>query len=527
MSIISLRCLLFALLVTVFYFIVPKKTQWMVLLSSNIIFYSFSGIRYLLYMLWTSFAAYIAAKKLEHISLLSKQIADSALAPKEKKAIRNQLQSIRKFLCAIAVLAAMSIWAVIKYGNFLTNNINAILRLFRLEWQGGQIPFVLPLGMSFYTFHAVGYLIDIFRGKYQAEKNFFRFFTFVSFFPHMIEGPFSRYDSLGASIFRPHSFSWDRLCTGSARILWGVFKKTLIADKIGISVSAIFDSYLDYSGAHILFAICAYGIQIYTDFSGYMDIVCGFSQILGIELAENFRQPYLAKSVDEFWRRWHITLGKWFRDYVFYPVSMSGTAQRLGRWARGRWGARMGKLLPGYLALFFVWTATGLWHRASWNYLVWGYLNLLAILSSMQLADWHAQVKKKIHVSSESLLWQIFCVIRTFLLVCFFRFFSRANSLHMAFSVLKQIFAKPELWRLKAPHRLLVKLGRMDVFILLIGIVTLIIVDILCESGKWESVKTRCPMPLRNLVYAGLIFAILLFSGGDNDLVKGFIYANF
>lgn len=421
----------------------------------------------------------------------------------------------------------MGVWAVLKYGNFFIDNINMILDGLHLNWQWRKIPFILPLGMSFYTFHAAGYLIDIYRGKYKAEKNFCRFFTFISYFPHVIEGPFSRYDSLGTSIIQIHSFSWDRLCAGCARILWGVFKKTVVADKIGISVSAILSEYQSYSGTHILFAIFAYGIQIYADFSGYMDIVCGLSHILGIELAENFQQPYLARSIEEFWRRWHITLGKWFRDYVFYPVSMGKTAQKLGRWARKRWGPKMGKLLPGYLALLFVWTATGLWHGASWKYLVWGYLNLFAILSTMQMADRYIKIKERLHISDHNIAWQGFCVIRTFALVCFFRFFSITDGVYTAFFMLKRIFTNLHPGWLMAPQKLFVALGRAEKSAFLVGVIFIFTVDILCETGKWEAAKAKCPMPLRNLVYTVLIFAVLLIAGGDNDLVKGFMYANF
>jgi len=249
--------------------------------------------------------------------------------------------------------------------------------------------------MSFYTFHSVGYLMDVYRSKYPAEHNFCKYFTFISYFPHLLQGPFSRFDGLGKSIFEMHSFSYDRLCEGCARIVWGFFKKVVIADQLGVVVSAITQHYTNYTGTHIFMSIIFYGIQLYADFSGYMDIMCGFSHILGIKLSENFEQPYFARTIDDFWRRWHITLGHWFRDYVFYPVSMGKVAQQIGRRARGKWGPKMGKLVPGYYALIFVWTATGLWHGASWTFLIWGWLNMLVIMSTMQLDDWYTKIKTK------------------------------------------------------------------------------------------------------------------------------------
>ena len=256
--------------------------------------------------------------------------------------------------------------------------------------------------MSFYTFYAIGYLVDVYRGKYPAERNFGKYLTFLTFFLHIVQGPFSRYDELGKSLFQKHSFTYMRLCTGCSRILWGITKKTVIADKIDIVITTIFSYYDEYSGIYIFFALACYSIRLYADFSGYMDIVCGFSYILDIELKENFRQPYFAKSVDEFWRRWHITLGAWFKDYVFYPISMGKISQKIGKWSRNTWGFAIGKLIPGYLALIGVWTLTGLWHGANWGYLIWGYLNMIAILFSMQFSGYSRRIQQKMHLNARS-----------------------------------------------------------------------------------------------------------------------------
>ena len=302
-------------------------------------------------------------------------------------------------------------------------SVSALLSVFSISMEKPERTFMLPLGMSFYVFHAIGYVVDVYRGKYPAEKNFFKYFTFVSFFPHITEGPFSRFNELGKEIFGEHHFSYDRLCSGCARILWGAYKKVAIADILAGYINTTLGNYEDYGFILICFAVVLYSFRIYADFSGYMDMMCGFCHILGIELSENFKQPFMAKTVDEYWRRWHITLGKWFRDYVFYPVSMSKTGTKLSKWARGKWGAKTGKLIAGHLALFFVWTATGLWHGANWTFLVWGYLNFIVILSTTQLEETYKGIKTKLHINSDSFIWKAFCVARTFVLISIFRFF--------------------------------------------------------------------------------------------------------
>lgn len=527
MSIISFQFLIFCVLSIAIYFLLPKKWQWIVLLLANVAFYAFSGAFALIYVFVTALATYIAARLIEKTALAGKDALAAAQTSEEKTAIKARLLQKKKLLCGAAIGVGIGIWIVLKYGDFLLQNINALLRVFGFKSKFGALAWMIPLGISYYTFHAVGYLVDVYRGKYAAERNFAKYFTFISFFPHILQGPFSRYDQLQTTLFAQHDFSYDRLCEGSRRVLWGVFKKLLVADKFGIAVVTILSGYQEYAGVQILVAMIFYGIQIYADFSGYMDIMCGTSHIMGIKLAENFQQPYFAKSVDEFWRRWHITLGKWFKDYVFYPVSMGKAAQKMGKWARKKFGAKMGKLLPGYFALIFVWSATGLWHGANWTYLVWGYLNLIIIMFSMQMGDTYEKAKTKLHINSQSWWWQGFGIVRTFLIVCFLRFFSIADSVPAAISTLQHAFSSMQLGVLANPRALFVGMTSRDIFVGVLGCTMMFVVDVLNEKNRWEDVKARTPMVVRNIVYAVLIFAIILFAGGNNDLVGGFLYAEF
>lgn len=527
MSIFAASFFCFLLILGLLYFIAPKKIRWVVILAGNLVFYAWSGWQYLGYILSCTFFTWFAALRIERENAGLKQKTAAAADKEEKAALRKASGRRKRLWTAGALILTLGVWIVLKYGRFLTEILSPLFRLF-----GGSAPvrtlsLIVPLGMSFYTFDAIGYMIDVSRGKYAAERNFFRYLTFVSYFPHIIQGPFSRFEKLGETLFAGNGFSYDRLCQGASQILWGYFKKLIIADKLAIAVNEIFSNYDSYWGIHIVFVIILYGIQIYADFSGYMDIVSGVSHILGITLEKNFNQPYFAVSVEDFWRRWHMSLGHWFRDYLFYPISMGKRAQRLGKWFRTRFGPRAGKLAISYWAMFWVWSATGLWHGAAWTYLVWGWLNMIVMMSEQALEPLYEQLRNFFHISLKNRGWNLFRICRTFLVICFFRFFSRADSVGSALRMLRHIFTGFNRKLLLHPLQLFPQMRPQDIYIALAGTLMMILVDVLCENGKWETVKAKTPFPVRDLIYVLMIFALILFAGTGEDIAKNFIYANF
>ena len=521
MSVASFAFLLFVFAVIFLYYLFPLRHRWLVILAANIFFYCSHGIGYIIYMIISSLAAFYGALLLRDTTARYKEkIASSE--KEQKKQLREELKKKKKTICTYVTLLVLGIWIVLKYTNFLVTNINGL-------FPGLSLPlasWLMPLGISFYTFDLLGYLIDVYREKYEAETEYLRLFTFVSFFPHIIQGPFSRYDELGKQLKEEHPFSYPRLTEGACRVLWGFFKKLVVADKLGIAIAAINASYQDYPAIYLVFSVIMYSFQLYADFSGYMDIMCGISHALGIELTENFKQPYLAKSVDEFWRRWHITLGEWFKDYVFYSLSMSGWAYKISGFSRKRWGNKAAKLIPGYIALIFVWTATGLWHGADWKHLLWAYLNMITIMYAMQFEDQNQKLKERLHIDPESLAWKTFCVLRTFLVISFFRIFTNVDTVMTGFSYIRHLFTG-KLFVPVSLADLFVSLKTSEMIIILLGIVMMIVVDLLNESKRWESAKQNCPMLIRSGVLAVLIIVIILFAGGDNDLVGGFMYEYF
>ena len=304
MSLISMEFLLFVILAAAGDYWIPKKYQWVWLLAFSYIYYVSGDIRVTYFLVFTTFTSWAAAAWMEQ----------AAERIKDKKKAR---QAKRRIL-ALALVLNFGVLGALKYTNFAIDTVNS---LFGAEF--GSLKLLLPLGISFYTFQSMGYILDVYWGKAKAEHNLFRFALFVSFFPQILQGPIGRYDSLSQQLYAPHAFSWERSERAFLRILWGYFKKMVIADNAVIFVDAIFDHPDLYDGLGIV-GVLAYSVQLYCDFSGGMDVVIGVAELFGIRLDENFKRPYFAVSITDFWHRWHITLGTWMKDYVFYPVSLSG-----------------------------------------------------------------------------------------------------------------------------------------------------------------------------------------------------------
>lgn len=255
------------------------------------------------------------------------------LSREDKKAYKESLRRKKRWVLFLILLLDFGMLAVVKYSNFAIENINSVLGLMGKE-PIGLLGMGLPLGISFFTFQSVSYAIDVYQGKYECEKNIFKMGLFVSFFPQLLQGPIGRYDRLGKQLYSGHSFNLKNVEYGLQRIGWGLFKKVVIADRAAVLVLNVFNNYEAYSGFHYIMAVLMYSVDLYMDFSGGIDIVIGAAQMFGITMDENFRQPYFSKSIGEFWRRWHITLGTWMKDYIFYPMSLSKKMNKFGKWER-------------------------------------------------------------------------------------------------------------------------------------------------------------------------------------------------
>ena len=442
MSYISLSFLLFTALTILVYFLFPvKKYQWVVLLAASYVFYFFSGIGFGWLILLTTLTTYGAALWIERIGLKAEEIVTAHKTDwsrDERKEYRAAVKTKKKHVLTAALVVNFGILAFLKYYNFFAENL--------CSWgfSAPTLRLLLPLGISFYTFQSMGYLIDVYRGKYPAEKNPARIALFVCYFPQIVQGPIGLYDSLAHQLYAPHRFDYDRAVSGFELIIWGYFKKLVIADRAVVVIDTVTAAYTNYNGTTIFLTALLYALQLYADFSAGIDISRGISQILGIDLAQNFQRPYFARSINEYWRRWHISLGGWMRDYVFYPLATSKAFQQLSR--RIRSGSEtpsaarihVAKVLPTALASFVVFLLVGVWHGANWKYVGFGVWNGSIITLSVLLKPTYDALRERLHIRAESRGFALFQMLRTFVIVLIGYYFDIAPSLGGALDMLRR-----------------------------------------------------------------------------------------
>ena len=528
MSVLTLSFICFLLTVLVLYYVVPKKTQWIVLLAASCVFYLSFGAKYILYILTDSLLIYVSARQMNKIDEKQRQAVRAVEDRASKKAVKAQFQSKKKRLLICTLIAVFGILVAVKYSVFLYRQICSLGSLLLLppgffpEYRG----LVAPIGFSFYTFQSTGYLLDVYWKKYESEKNYARFLLFVSFFPQIIQGPINRFDHLSDQLFAQHAFDYHRFSYGCQRMVWGFLKKTVVADRISPYLSDIFANYTNSSGLNLLCAAFMYSVQIYADFSGYMDIFCGFCEILGIDMAENFERPYFSKSVAEYWRRWHITLGAWFKDYLYYPIALSRFAQNSSKRAKKRFGQHIGKNTPAIIALVLVWFLTGLWHGASWAYIAWGGLNGFFIIFSMLFEPLYDKAKSALHIRESSRMWHAFQVLRTFCLVTMIKVFPEVGTFSdgVGFfgSMIRNMRIPTGVWDiLPAPK------GSLDYPCLALMVALMFTVSVIQRKRSVRDYLHEKPVVLRWGVYLCAVLILLLLGGSVEGTGGGFMYAQF
>ncbi len=529
MSILSVSFLLFVLGLCVVYFLVPKRFQWWVLLAFSLGFYALGGLLSLPWLIITAFSTWAAARYIQSNSKREKAwiSAHKAETTKEERtAYKAKEKKIRRRVLVLCVLLNIGILCAFKYVHFLLAQANAVAGLFGGEIRD-TIHWIVPLGISFYTFQTVGYLCDVYWGKCEAEQNPLKVLLFTSFFPQITQGPISTWKDLSGELFAPHTLEYENFSYGIRRVIWGFFKKMAVANILAGYVSDVFANYNAYTGIAVFLGALCYTAQIYADFSGYMDIMCGICQILGIKLTENFERPYFSKSIAEYWRRWHISLGTWFKNYVYYPLAMARWNQKLGKFANRHGGKVFGGFLPATVALIIVWLTTGLWHGASWGYIAWGGLNGLFIIVSMWMESTFAKWKKALHIRESAWLWRAFQVSRTFLILTFIKLLPEVGTLRDGLGLWKRIFTEHTIPR--SFGQLLPFLDSYrNLAMVLFGVNLMFIVSLLQRKGSVRAwMDRKLPYLVRITIFVALFFLILYFgvpaSGGLGD----FMYAEF
>ena len=314
------------------YYLIPAKYQWMLLLAASYLFYWFANPVYLLYICVTTVSTWFIGRRIEAVrSIQSAYLAEhkQELDKEAKKSYKALMKKKTWHLLLACLFFNLGILAVVKYTNFVISNVNAVIQAIGVGQPLSFVNIIVPLGISFYTFQAMGYIIDVYRGTVKAQDNLFRFALFVSFFPQLVQGPISRYGDLSESLFAEHPRDWSTISLGLQRMLWGYFKKLVIADRMLIGVNTLIQNPDTYYGAYAFLGMLFYALELYADFTGGIDITIGIAQVLGVKVTENFNRPYFSKSIKEYWNRWHMTMGSWFTDYIFYPISVCKSMLKL------------------------------------------------------------------------------------------------------------------------------------------------------------------------------------------------------
>ena len=416
MSLITGKFFAFLCILFILYYLIPKKFQWILLLIGSIYFYSCSSPLLLLFLLASSVSTYLLGL-----------ISGSA----------NLSHAKKKFSMICCIIFNAGILIILKYTGFVFEIIRSVTKV-----NLSSPSFLLPLGISFYTFMVISYIADVYKGEVEAERNYFKFLLYVSWFPQIIEGPINRYKLIKDEMFSAHSLDIQRCKEGGYRILQGLFKKVVIAGRFSVYVDRVYASPASYDGLTLLLATVFYVIQLYTDFSGCMDMVIGISELFGIKMSENFNLPLFSKDVSEFWRRWHITLGTWFKDYIYYPVFRSKFSNRLKETFKNTPLKKKATTISASFALFCVWSLTGIWHGAAMHYLVWGLYYAVILIIVQFLANDFKKLNKNHPEIFKTKWFDIFRIIRTLFIVTFGELIFRAESLKDAGIIISGIVTK-------------------------------------------------------------------------------------
>ncbi len=482
-----MQFLFFFTIVMATYFAIPCRLRWILLLGASYYFYISWKPAYVILIVITTLLTYYAGIHMGKIATKSK----------------------RKTVLILSLFFNLGVLFVFKYYNFLNDSLKNIFQHYSLFYGSHELNVLLPIGISFYTFKNLSYAIDVYRGDKLPEKHLGYLALYVAFFPQLLAGPIERATRFLPQLYERFDFDYRRVTQGLKLMLWGLFQKMVIADNLAPLVDVVYNDPTHQSGVGLVLATLFFAFQIYCDFAGYSDMAIGAAKVMGFTTMENFSRPYFSKSIPEFWRRWHISLSTWFRDYLYIP--MGGNRVSIPRW---------------YFNLFIVLLICGLWHGANWTFIAWGGLHGIYLIFSAFTRNIRKKIHKALGLDRVPRLHDYLQVMVTFLLVCFAWIFFRANSISEAMVVISRLFTGWEgissldvfktipLWR---PLKLELMTGVVS-----IGILTL--VHLLQTRWSVIQVLSEKPIWIRWPVYYSLLMAILLFGNFES---KPFIYFQF
>ncbi len=487
----SIEFILFFPIVTLLYFLIPHKVRYIWLLLASYFFYMCWNPKYALLIATSTVITYLSG-------ILINKSGDNT--------------KLKKLWVALSFASNIAILFFFKYFDFALGNLNLILSNFGFEMINPAFDVILPVGISFYTFQALGYTVDVYRKDVEPEKNILRYALFVSFFPQLVAGPIERSSNLIKQLRGRHYFDSKRVANGLMLMLWGFFEKLVIADRAAYVVDTVYNNYTNYTGFALVIATVLFAFQIYCDFASYSDIARGAAQVMGFNLMKNFDTPYFSLSVGEFWRRWHISLSSWFRDYLYIPLG----------------GNRKGKLRK-YFNLMVVFFCSGLWHGASWSYVVWGCLNGFYQVIGDVTKPVRNKLSQALNLDKDVFSSKLAKGFVTFVLIDFSWIFFRAGSFKAALTIIKNMFSEFNLWIFTDGTIFTLGLDSADMFVLLLSLMVLFVMSALKYKGvNIRETLSKQGLWFRYFVYLTGIFAILILGiYGPGYDASQFIYFQF
>jgi len=481
----SIAFLLFFPTVVVFYFLFPQKYRWFWLLIVSYFFYMMWSAKFLILIFISTLITYLSGL------------------------LMGKYNNKKRLFLVLSLLINLGILFFFKYFNFFNDSLNSLYSYFNIDWSSSRIDVLLPVGISFYTFQALSYSIDVYRNNIEPEKHFGKYALFVSFFPQLVAGPIEKSKDLLPQFNIKHKFDYDRIKEGLILMLWGFFKKVVIADRLAVLVNTVYNSPENHQGVTLVIASVFFAFQIYCDFSSYTDIAIGAAKVMGFNLRKNFDRPYFSKSIPEFWRRWHISLGAWFKEYLYFPLG----------------GNRKGKLRTN-LNIMIVFIVSGLWHGASWNFVIWGGLHGIYQVIETTTYGYRTKMVERFNIDRTSVGHKFYRIMLTFMLVVFAWVFFRANTLTDSVYIFKNLFVF-NFWTIFDGSIFNLGLDKNEFIVAVFSLLILLSYEIYERKNNIFKDLNSFNIAIRWSFYLAAIFGIILF-GIYGDYEKSqFIYFQF
>ena len=506
MTLVSVYFLIFLAVVTLVYFLTPPKGQWIILLLASLVFYGLCSKGFLIFLLLFAGIVYVFARAFE--------------------------TGKKKILVLLEVILLIVLLIVLKYAGWFGEGFVRFLSTLSFQ---KPLQYVAPLGISYVLLTGIGYSVDVYRDTIPAEKNFLKVLGFLSFFPAITQGPISRYQELSGELETGHRFSYEVLTSGIQRMLWGFFKKLVIAARLNTVMLELTNSWQEshYTGAYVVLTVMICSLNLYMDFSGCMDIVIGAAEILGVRLPENFDHPYLAKSMPEFWRKWHITLGAWLRDYVMFSFTMSAPAKKMNRTLKDKSGKKAAASIVSIIGVLLVWLVFGLWHGIAGQFLLAAAWYALTIIGGMLIEIPAKSFRTKHPEFASSKGFQIFRTVRTYFLSIQGAFLMLMPQVKKGLAYLATIFTRPtaqfvvRITEGEEAGTFLLGLDHYDFIILILSIILWIVIATLHKKKDVRIRLSKMNIVLRWVILLALVLAVVLFGFYGNLDAGSFIYQGF